>query len=133
MMPSTPDWKKEAEEKYNRERADIRHESKVGFALQFLMLFVVAIVLVLAHLAEWIFSGGNLIPSGRDAAWAAGSIAFVLAGIYLSERFEEAKSIREQRLIRLEMKIDALLDKHERIDSNFSDLKDEVREAYRNG
>jgi hypothetical protein len=110
-MPSTPDWEKEAEEKYNRERENIRHESKVGFALQFLMLFVVVIILVVIHLAEWMFSGGSLIPNGRDAAWAAGSIAFVLAGAYLSERYEEAKSIREQRLIRLEMKIDVLLDR----------------------
>jgi len=49
------------------------------------------------------------------------------------ERWDERRKLRAQRLIRLEMKIDALLDKHERIDSNFSDLKDEVREAYRNG
>ena len=35
------------------------------------------------------------------------------------ERHDRIREFREQRLIRLEMKIDALLDKHDRIDSQF--------------
>jgi hypothetical protein len=99
--------KKEAEEKYQRER----HAGKAEIAFYILLLIVLAVVLGAIHVAEWMFNGGNLIPSGREAIWALGAIAIPLAGAYLGGRYEEAKSIRDQRLIRLEMKIDELLDR----------------------
>jgi hypothetical protein len=128
MMPSTPDWEKEAEKKYDREREDIRHESKARFAFYILLVGVVVFIFGVGHLVEWMFDGGNLIPSGSEVTWALGGLAITLAGGYLGERYEEAKSIREQRLIRLEMKIDTLLDRQDRVDSKLADLRDEVRQ-----
>jgi hypothetical protein len=130
MMPSTPDWEKEAEKKYDREQEDIRHESKAGFAFQILLVVVMAFLFVIGHLVEWMFDGGNLIPSGSEVAWALGGLAITLAGGYISERYEEAKSMREQRLIRLEMKIDTLLDKQDDVDSQLKNIKGAVRDAY---
>jgi hypothetical protein len=108
-MPNTPDWKEKAEIQYKSEREDVRDARKSGFFRYIILLVVVGIVFGVIHLAEWMFDGGSLIPSGRDVAWASGGIVFTLAGGYLSERYEEEKSIREQRLVRIELKIDAVL------------------------
>lgn len=132
-MPDTPDWKKKAEDEHEREREDIEAGGKSEFALHILLLIVVVVVFGAMHIGRWMFMGGSLIPSISDIALVSMMLVSILVGGYFFGRRDKATSIREERLIRLEMKIDALLDKHERIESNFSDLKDEVREAYRNG
>jgi hypothetical protein len=112
-MQDSSDWKKRAEAEHKRERKDIEQEGKSGLALYVVFGVLWAVVFGVVHIAEWMFRGGKLLPSsfgvGMAVLWFVGALAFG----YISERHEKATSIREERLIRLEMKLDTLLNRHD--------------------
>lgn len=110
-MADTPDWKKEAEEKYKDEREDMNAEVKSGFYFHLFLYLLIGVVFGIIYVVNWMIVGGNFLPN-REAAWL---IAAFIGGVpftYLMERHDRIREVREQRLIRLEMKIDALLDRH---------------------
>lgn len=111
-MPSTPDWKKEAEEQYKDEREDINAEVKSGFYFYLFFYLCFGAVAGIIYVINWLVVGGAFLPSDHESVWV---IAIALGGIpftYLMERHDRIRELREQRLIRLEMKIDALFDRH---------------------
>jgi hypothetical protein len=132
-VSNTSNWDEEAEIIRKRESEEIRYTSRISILFSVILLVGVSVVFGLIQLVRCGLMGESLLPAKTDIYWFAGTIIWIVLLPPVFERWAEMRKLRAQRLIRLEMKIDVLLDKHERIDSNFSELKDEVREAYRNG
>jgi hypothetical protein len=112
MMADTPDWEKEAEAKYKDEREDMNADVKSGVYFHLFLYLSLAVVAGIIYVIYWMVVGGTFLPSDHNAGWV---IAIAVGGIpftYLMERRDRIREVREQRLIRLEMKIDALLDRH---------------------
>jgi hypothetical protein len=125
-MPSKPDWKKEAEKKYKSEQEDLNRDVKSGFTLHLFLLAVIAVVFGAVYVVKWLIVGGDFLPSNRDAIWAIAVVGGGIPFTYVMERLDRKREVREQRLIRLEMKIDTLLGKHEHVDSQLTDLRHEI-------
>jgi hypothetical protein len=112
VMKDTTDCKKEAEEQYKAEREDMNAEVKSGFYFHLLLYLLLGVVAGVIYVINWMVVGGTFLPSNHDVVWV---IAIAVGGIpftYLMERHDRIREVHEQRLIRLEMKIDALLDRH---------------------
>jgi hypothetical protein len=110
-MQDTPDWKERAEAEYKKEREGIRADVKVGFYLLLFVYIFLGVVFGAIYVVKWMIVGGDFLPSNHDAVWI---IAIVVGGIpfsYVLEWQDRKREVREQRLIRLEMKIDVLLDR----------------------
>jgi hypothetical protein len=130
IMPGTPDWKTEAEAKHEREQEEIRAKVKSGFYLQSFLLVFAGLVIGAVYVVKCLVAGESVVPSSRDAVWLAIVIVGMFPCNYLLERHDRIREVREQRLIRLEMKMNALMDSQSRIASKIEHLSDEVRETY---
>jgi hypothetical protein len=116
-MPKTSEWKEKAEAEYKREKEDVEADGKAIFALYVFYLIILVILFGTIYFVKWMIVGGNFLPhSWSDAAWGIVAVFGFLPISYLVERRDKAKEIREQRLIRLEMKIDTVLDGQKRIE-----------------
>jgi hypothetical protein len=114
MMPSTPDWEKEVESKYEREQEEIRHTSRISVFFSVLVLIGASIVFGVVQFVRWGLMGESLLPAKTDVYWFAGMVIWLVILPPVFERWEEARKLSIRRLIRLEMKIDALLERHDR-------------------
>ncbi len=129
-MPSTPDWKKRAENQYNNERENLNDEIKSRFYLYLLIFGVFGVIFGAFYVVRWMIVGGDFLPSHHESLWTIIVIAGYVPFTYVMERFDRKREIREQRLIRIEMKIDALLDKQDDVESQLRNIKGAVRDTY---
>lgn len=110
-MPSTPDWKKEAEEEDEKEQKKVNAQAKSRFYLLSFLLVFVGVIMATFHVVWWLVVGGNFLPPKGEAVWVVAGMVGAYPLTYFIERYDRIREIREQRLIRLEMKLDALLDR----------------------
>ncbi len=125
-MPSTPDWEKEVESKYEREREETRYTSRISVFFSIIVLVGASVVFGAVQLVRWGLMGESLLPAKTDIYWFVGMVVWLVILPPVFERWDEARKLRIRRLIRLEMKIDTLLDKHEHVDSQLTDLRHEI-------
>ncbi|HEY0264046.1 MAG TPA: hypothetical protein VGC07_05950 [Granulicella sp.] len=128
-MPSTPDWTKRAENQYENEQREIRQTGRIGTSISVFAFIGASIVLGVIQLVRWGLEGKSLLPTRLDIYWFAGVAIWIVILPPVFERWDEARKLRAQRLIRLEIKLDALLDRHEHVDSQITDLRHEIWEA----
>lgn len=111
-MPNTSNWDQQAETVRKRELEEIRYTSRISILLSVIALIGASIVFGLIQLVRWEFQGENLVPAKTDIYWFAGMVLWLVLLPPVIERWGEMRKLRAQRLIPLEMKIDALLDRH---------------------
>ncbi|MBS1798448.1 MAG: hypothetical protein JSS95_01345 [Acidobacteria bacterium] len=127
MMADTPDWKKKAKAEYENEEERIRTDVKAGFYLHLFIFVFLGVVFGAIYVIRWMIVRDNFLPSSHDAAWmiaiAIGAVPF----IYFTDRHDRIREVREQRLIRLEMKIDAMLAEQDALLARYEELLRDVR------
>jgi hypothetical protein len=110
-MPNTPNWDQQVEIVRKRESEEIRYTSRISIFFSIILLIGASIVFGVIQLVRWGVMGGTLLPAKTDIYWFAGMVIWIVLLPPVFERLAEVRKLRAQRLIRLEMKIDALLDR----------------------
>jgi hypothetical protein len=110
-MSDAVDWDKEAEAKYESEREEIRYTSRISIMFSVLLLVGLSVLAGLVQLVRWGVMGESLIPPKADIYWFVGTIIWITLLPPVFEWLAEMRKLRVLRLTRLEMKIDALLDR----------------------
>jgi hypothetical protein len=88
-------------------------EVKSGFYFHLFLYLFLGVVAGVIYVIHWMVVGGTFLPSDHNTVWVIAIAVGFLPFTYLMERRDRIREIREQRLIRLEMKIDALLDRNQ--------------------
>ncbi len=126
-MSDTVDWKKKAEAEYQNEKESIRDEVRTGLYLHLIIYTVLGVVFGLVYVIRWMIVGDSFLPSNHDAIWAIGVFVGGIPCVYLMDRNDRISEIREQRLVRLELKIDALMNQQDASSARYEELQRDVQ------
>lgn len=103
------DWEKVAEERFKSETAEARATASSHFAFSLVLGILIVAVIVVVDAARWFFF--DRVPV-KDDAW----VLILLVVFPTFEKFyspiEAGRTMQAKRAIRIEAKLDYLLDRH---------------------
>lgn len=99
------------EKQLKSDREEALSERKAGALLNGCVVLFTAVAFVIVRLCTWALGWRDF--SIRDLEWGAGIVVVILFGGWAFSHFDW--TIRDKRLIRIELKIDRLLDELEKL------------------
>jgi amino acid permease len=116
-MSKASEWKRQAEAEDWKAQRNYEDDVRFIFHINVFYLIILIILCVVIYIGKWLIMGGDFLPDNWwTATWEAVAILSVVPFMYVTDRWEKAKEFREQRIIRLETKIEELLDEQERLE-----------------
>jgi hypothetical protein len=88
-----------------------------------IVLAILVVVYGVIQIVKWLIGSGNLLPTHSDIVDIVGFLIFFFVGGHFWDIHQQINRNRNLRLIRVEMKLDALLERQKDIYKTVSDAE----------
>lgn len=126
-MLNDREFSRAAEEQLRKEQKEAREENKGSFWPIMGGVAIVGIIYLVSHAAQWLLGYATLLPNRTDVLDMAGGLTLIIIVGGFFDAYQRAMRVRDKRLIRVEMKLDALLERQGEIYKAVSDAEMRTR------